>query len=130
MALLTKTGMSKILRKIMEMEDLPEEIEEGVLRLQSDFDERTGYLASYGDIADGEDIDEYEFTVREEKNVEGSEEGWEEKYRAMKQKYIDRFFGTTEVKEEVEEVEEETEEDVKRDGKEQTFDKLLEKVEG
>lgn len=130
MALLTKSGMSKILRKIMEMDDLPEEIEDGIARIQSDFDERTTFLSSYGDISDGEDIDEYEFTVREDKKVEGDEEGWEEKYRAMKQKYIDRFFGTTEVKEEVEEVEEETEEDVKRDGKKQTFDELLEKVEG
>lgn len=130
MALLTKTGMSKLLRKIMEMDDLPEEIEDDITRLQSDFEERTGYLANYGDIVDGEDVDEYEFAVRENTNVEGAEEGWEEKYRAMKQKYIDRFFGTTEVREEVEEVEEETGEDVRRDGKKQTFDELLEKVEG
>ena len=130
MALLTKTGMSKILRKIMEMEDLPEDIEEGISRLQSDFEERNTYLSKYGDIVDGEDVDEYEYTVREDREVEGDEETWKEKYDAMKKKYVDRFFGTTEVKEEVEEVEEETEEDVKRDGKKQTFDELLEKVEG
>lgn len=143
MALLTKAGMSKILRRIMESGELTENMETDVNRLRDDFDEREGMLRRYGEVYDGEDRDEYEwrerdrneeadsdeeeiFTPREEEKLEG--EDWKGRYDDLKRQYLDRFFGGTEA--EVEEIMDETREDVKRDGEPQTFDELLFRAEG
>ena len=56
MAILTKTGMDKILRRIMETGGLTEDMERDIDRLRSDFDEREGMLRRYGETYDGEDM--------------------------------------------------------------------------
>lgn len=125
MAILTKTGMDKILRRIMETGGLTEDMERDIDRLRSDFDEREGMLRRYGETYDGEDMDEYEWKGRDE-----SQEDWRGRYEEMRQRYLDRFFGGRDEGEEYQEIMSETEEDVRRDGKPQTFDELLERTEG
>lgn len=142
MAILTKTGMDKILRRIMETGSLTEDMERDIDRIRSDFDEREGVLRRYGETYDGEDMDEYEWRGRDDESREDSDrddkdiytpreeakdyEDWRGRYEEMRQRYLDRFFG---VRDEGEEYRE-TEEDVRRDGEPQTFDELLERTEG
>lgn len=130
MAILTSSGMEKILRRIMESGELTDEMESDISRLRDDFTEREGIMGAYGDVYVGEDVDEYEFTAREsEANLETRElDDWRGKYEEMRGRYIDRFFGGQE--KEVEDIMQETENDVKRDGMPQTFDELLERTEG
>lgn len=130
MALLTKTGINKILRRIMESGEMTEEMENDISRIQSDFDERTGYLSGFGEVHEGEDIDEYEYTVTETAPPENDSEDWETKYNDMRKKYMDRFFGNTQIDDETDMIVLKQEEDIKRDGEPQTFDELLERVEG
>lgn len=129
MAILTKTGINKILRRVMETGGLTEDMENDIKRIQDDFDEREGILKNYGETYDGEDMEEYDFVGRELTQLD-PEEDYKGKYEEMKQKYLDRFFGGAQVAEEVEEVLEDTKEDVKRDGTEQSFEDLFEKREG
>ena len=126
MAILTKTGMDKILRRIMETGGLTEDMERDIDRLRSDFDEREGMLRRYGETYDGEDMDEYEWRGRDDE----SREDWRGRYEEMRQRYLDRFFGGRDEGEEYREIMRETEEDVRRDGEPQTFDELLERTEG
>lgn len=130
MALLTKTGINKILRRIMESGEMTEEMENDISRIQSDFDERTGYLSGFGEVQEGEDIDEYDYTVTETAPPENDSEDWKTKYNDMRKKYMDRFFGNTQIDDETDKIVLEQEEDIKRDGEPQTFDELLERVEG
>ena len=130
MALLTKTGINKILRRIMESGEMTEEMENDISRIQSDFDERTGYLSGFGEVQEGEDIDEYDYTVTETAPPENDSEDWKTKYNDMRKKYMDRFFGNTQIDDETNKIVLEQEEDIKRDGEPQTFDELLERVEG
>lgn len=146
MAILTKTGMDKILRRIMETGGLTEDMERDIDRLRSDFDEREGMLRRYGETYDGEDMDEYEWRGRDDESREDSGrddreiytpreeakdyEDWRGRYEEMRQRYLDRFFGGRDEGEEYQEIMSETEEDVRRDGKPQTFDELLERTEG
>lgn len=146
MAILTKTGMDKILRRIMETGGLTEDMERDIDRLRSDFDEREGMLRRYGETYDGEDMDEYEWRERDDKSREDSDrddkdiytpreeakdyEDWRGRYEEMRQRYLDRFFGGRDEGEECREIMRETEEDVRRDGEPQTFDELLERTEG
>jgi hypothetical protein len=130
MALLTKTGINKILRRIMESGEMTEEMENDISRIQSDFDERTGYLSGFGEVQEGEDIDEYVYTVTETAPPENDSEDWKTKYNDMRKKYMDRFFGNTQIDDETDKIVLEQEEDIKRDGEPQTFDELLERVEG
>ena len=69
--------------------------------------------------------------LREDYTGEETKDGedWENKYKEMKQKYIDRFF-SGDVEEKTKEVKKETKEDVKRDGEEQTYEELFERKEG
>lgn len=126
MAILTKRGMDKILRRIMETGGLTEDMEKDIDRLRSDFDEREGMLRRYGETYDGEDRDEYEWRGRDEER----REDWRGRYEEMRQRYLDRFFGGRDEGEEYREIMRETEEDVRRDGEPQTFDELLERTEG
>lgn len=146
MAILTKTGMDKILRRIMETGGLTEDMERDIDRLRSDFDEREGMLRRYGETYDGEDMDEYEWRGRDDESREDSDrddkdiytpreeakdyEDWRGRYEEMRQRYLDRFFGGRDEGEEYQEIMSETEEDVRRDGEPQTFDELLERTEG
>lgn len=134
MAILTKTGMDKILRIIMETGGLTEDMERNIDRLRSDFDEREGILRRYGETYDGEDMDEYEWRGRDDESREDSDrddnEDWRGRYEEMRQRYLDRFFGGRDEGEEYREIMRETEEDVSRDGEPQTFDELLERTEG
>lgn len=136
MALLTRTGMEKILRRIMETGGMTDSMEEDVRRLKDDFDEREGILKKYGETYDGEDRDEYEYSGRDTDTVytpreeEKDAKEWRTKYEEMKERYLDRFFEGRDTKEEFNETMRETEEDVKRDGEPQTFDELLERTEG
>ena len=128
MAILTKRGMDKILRRIMETGGLTEDMEKDIDRLRSDFDEREGMLRRYGETYDGEDRDEYEWKGRDEEAKDY--EDWRGRYEEMRQRYLDRFFGGRDEGEEYPEIMRETEEDVRRDGEPQTFDELLERTEG
>lgn len=133
MAILSRPGMDKILRRIMETGGLTDDMEKDIQRLKDDFDEREGILKRYGEVYDGEDRDEYEYSGRDSESVyTPCEEDWRGRYEEMKRRYIDRFFGGRDPKdtEEYKEIMEETEEDVRRDGEKQTFDELLERTEG
>lgn len=145
MAILTKTGMDKILRRIMETGGLTEDMERDIDRLRSDFDEREGMLRRYGETYNGEDMDEYEWKERDESQEDSDRddkdiyttreeakdyEDWRGRYEEMRQRYLDRFFGGRDEGEEYQEIMSETEEDVRRDGEPQTFDELLERTEG
>lgn len=136
MAILTRSGMTKILRRIMESGGMTDDMEEDVRRLQDDFDEREGILRKYGETYDGEDRDEYEFSERDGTSIYTPREedkladDWRFKYEEMKKRYLDRFFGTDEIEDEYFETMRKTREDVKRDGEPQSFDELLERVEG
>lgn len=127
MPLLTKSGVNKILRRILETGGMTEDMENDIQRIQDDFDEREGMLKNYGEVYDGEDKDEYDFVGRETTQLEETED-YKGKYEELHKKYLDRFFGGTST--EVEEVKEEQTEDVKRDETEQTYDDLFEKREG
>lgn len=135
MAILTKTGMNKILRRIMETGGLTSDMEEDIQRLRDDFDEREGILKKYGETYDGEDSDEYEYTGRDTdefytpKEEEKDAKEWRAKYEEMKARYLDRFFGGVDNDKNFEKTMNETREDVERDGEPQTFDELLERVE-
>lgn len=133
MAILTRSGMEKILRRIMESGGMAEDMEQDIERLKDDFDEREGILKRYGETYDGEDQDEYEYSGRDDINIytpREEEKDWKKEYDDLKARYMDRFFGTSEVEEDFNDTIEETEEDVKRDGEVQTFDELLERTEG
>lgn len=136
MAILTKTGMNKILRRIMETGGLTPDMEEDIQRLRDDFDEREGILKKYGETYDGEDMDEYEYTGRDTdeiytpKEEEKDAKDWRTKYEEMKARYLDHFFGGVDNDKNFEKTMDETREDVERDGEPQTFDELLERVEG
>lgn len=138
MAILSRRGMDKILRRIMETGGLTDDMEKDIQRLKDDFDEREGILKRYGEVYDGEDRDEYDYSDRDSESVytpreeDKIEEDWRGRYEEMKRRYIDRFFGGRDPKdtEEYKEIMKETEEDVRRDGEKQTFDELLERTEG
>lgn len=136
MAILTRSGMTKILRSIMESGGMTEDMERSVRRLQDDFDEREGILKKYGETYDGEDRDEYEFSGRDTDEIytpreeEKLADDWRAKYEEMKSRYLDRFFGTDEIEEDFDRTMRETRDDVKRDGEPQTFNELLDRVEG
>jgi hypothetical protein len=117
----------------MESGGMTEDMERDVERLKDDFDEREGILKRYGETYDGEDQDEYEYSERDDVNIytpREEEKDWKKEYDDLKARYMDRFFGTSEVKEDFNDTIEETEEDVKRDGEAQSFDELLERTEG
>lgn len=133
MAILTRSGMEKILRRIMESGGMTEDMEQDIERLKDDFDEREGILKRYGETYDGEDRDEYDYSERDDINIytpKEEEKDWKQEYDNLKERYMNRFFGTSDVKEEFDDTMEETKEDVKRDGTVQSFDELLERVEG
>lgn len=133
MAILTRSGMEKILRRIMESGGMTEDMERDVERLKDDFDEREGILKRYGETYDGEDRDEYDYSERDDINIytpKEEEKDWKQEYDNLKERYINRFFGTSDIKEEFDDTMEDTKEDVKRDGTVQSFDELLERVEG
>lgn len=133
MAILTRSGMEKILRRIMESGGMTEDMERDVERLKDDFDEREGILKIYGETYDGEDRDEYDYSERDDINIytpKEEEKDWKQEYDNLKERYMNRFFGTSDVKDEFDDTMEETKEDVKRDGTIQSFDELLERTEG
>lgn len=133
MAILTRSGMEKILRRIMESGGMTEDMERDVERLKDDFDEREGILKRYGETYDGEDRDEYDYSERDDINIytpKEEEKDWKQEYDNLKERYMDRFFGTSDVKDEFDNTMEDTKEDVKRDGAVQSFAELLERMEG
>lgn len=129
--MLTKTGYNKILQRILETSGLNDELESDLQSLMSDFDEREGFLGQYGTVQDGEDIDVYDYVGN---SYDTPTDAYKGQYEELKKKYIERFFGGAPTEETVETtvdaIMDETTEDVKRDGEEQTFDDLLQKVEG
>lgn len=133
MAILTRSGMEKILRRIMESGGMSEDMEQDIERLKDDFDEREGILKRYGETYDGEGRDEYDYSERDDINIytpKEEEKDWKQEYDNLKERYMNRFFGTSDIKEEFDDTMEDTKEDVKRDGTVQSFDELLERVEG
>lgn len=133
MAILTRSGMEKILRRIMESGGMTEDMEQDIERLIDDFDEREEILKRYGETYDGEDRDEYDYSERDDINIytpKEEEKDWKQEYDNLKERYMNRFFGTSDIKEEFDDTMEDTKEDVKRDGTVQSFDELLERTEG
>lgn len=137
MAILTGAGMNKILRRIMEHSDLTAEMANDFQRLKDDFDERTSYLSRIGEVYVGDDVDEYDFSPNDatntytEKEVEGIETNWENRYNELKKQYLDRFFGGVEPGgTNIQTIMDDTVTDVQRDGEPQTFDELLDRTEG
>lgn len=141
--LYTRTGFATILRKIMETGGLTKDMADDMKKLMDDFDEREGMLKRYGEVYNGEDREDYDYTPSDadrdakrryddvaEDRTEDTKEDWERMYNDLKKDYIDRFFGTRDLREEIEDIKEDTEDDVKRDGENQTFDELLKRVEG
>lgn len=126
MAILTKYGMNALLRRIMETGGMTEDMEKDIQRLKDDFDEREGILRRYGEVYDGEDRDEYEYTEKENKK------DWESEYRTLEKRYLDKFFGEGAKPSETSygEIMDDQETDIKRDSEPQTFDELLFNVEG
>jgi hypothetical protein len=125
--------MEKILRRIMESGGMTEDMEQDIERLRDDFDEREGILKRYGETYDGEDRDEYDYSERDGINIytpKEEEKDWKQEYDNLKERYMNRFFGTSDVKDEFDDIMEDTKEDVKRDGTVQSFDELLERTEG
>lgn len=92
MALLTRRSANNLLQRIWETGGLTPDMEEDIKRLRDDFDEREGILRKYGEVYDGEDKDEYEWTETRSAE-EGQRTNWQDEYNRMKQRYIDRFFG-------------------------------------
>lgn len=121
--MLTRTGANKILQRIWETGGLTPDMEEDIQKLRDELDEREGVLKKYGEVYDSEDRDEYEYKEREIKY----DEDYKAKYDDLKTRYMNRFFGTSEVREEYNRVENSQEEDVKEDGEPTTFDELLAK---
>lgn len=137
MSILTGAGMNKILRRIMENSELTDELSNDVQRLKDDFDERNSYLSRIGEVYNGDDVDEYEFSPSEATNsysvkeVEGIESNWENKYDELKRQYLDRFFGGVEPEgTNIQTIMDDAVTDVQRDGEPQTFDELLDRTEG
>lgn len=126
MAILTKYGMNTLLRRIMETGGMTEDMEKDIQRLKDDFDEREGILRRYGEVYDGEDRDEYEYTEKENKK------DWESEYRTLEKRYLDKFFeeGANPSETSYEKIMNDQETDIKRDSEPQTFDELLFNVEG
>lgn len=92
MALLTKSGYNKILRKIMETENLSEDLIGSVDRLTGDFDERENLLRSKGQVIDTDDVDEYDY-IENVVETESKDSEWKRKYEEVNKLYLDRFFG-------------------------------------
>ena len=127
MALLTKTGIKKLLNRLWETGGLSVDMEADIKRLQDDFDEREGMLKRYGEVYDGEDRDEYDF-VESPREPEG--EDWKGKYEEMKQRYVSRFFNGERDRsngdaDDFETTNSAQEEDVKSDGESKTWDDIL-----
>lgn len=121
--MLTRTGANKILQRIWETGGLTPDMENDIQKLRDELDEREGILKKYGEVYDGEDRDEYEYKEKELK----SDDDYKAKYDDLYTRYMNRFFGTGEVKDEYKRVETSQEEDVKEDGEPKTFDELLAK---
>lgn len=115
----TKTGIEKLLRRIMETGGMTPEMEDDIKKLKDELDEREGVLRKYGEWYDGEDKDEFEYAEKAKDHV-SSESEWEKKYKDLKERYINRFFGSSEP-----EGKEENEEDIEEE--ELTVDDLFEK---
>lgn len=120
--MLTKSGVNKLLRRIMETGGLTPDMEEDIKRLKDELDEREGVLRKYGEWYDGEDKDEFEYAEKASDHAT-SDADWERRYRELKERYIDRFFGGTPEEEERDEESESEEE------KEVTVEELFEKKE-
>lgn len=137
MSILTGAGLDKILRRIMESGEISDELSNDVQRIRDDFNERNGYLSRIGEVYTGDDVDEYDFKLKDDTSIYTPDEEkelaitWESKYNDIKKKYLDRFFGGVEPEgTNPIEIMDDTEQDVRRDGEPQTFDELLERTEG
>ena len=117
--MLTRNAVNRMLKAIIDSGALTEDMESSLEKLRDDFDEREGILKKYGNVQDGEDIDEYEFeAIEQAEHTDTTEEDFKAKYEELRQKYRDRFWNgeSKEVEEETTEVEETEEiEDIKID---------------
>lgn len=107
MAILTRAGMEKLLRRLFETGGLTPDMEEDIKRLKDDFDEREGILRKYGEVYDGEDRDDYDYRELERRGGDNKdtdvvytpreeEKDWEKRYNELKDRYIARFLGKSE----------------------------------
>lgn len=124
--MLTRKGYTGLLQKIWETGGLTPDMEEDVKRLTDDFDEREGMLRKFGEVYDGEDKDEYDYTPHEG-DTRRDDNDWEGKYNEMKRRYIERFFGSEDTRAERNETVNDAKEDVQGDASPQTWDELLAK---
>lgn len=87
--MLTPNGFKNTLASLLMGVELTEELENVVSVLQNDFDERNVIIEKYGNEYDSE-LESYDFVEKTNENIE---DGYKEKYLALKEKYINRFMG-------------------------------------
>lgn len=121
--MLTRTGANKIFRRILETGGLTPQMEEDVEKLQKHFDECETILANSGEIQDGDDIEEYEFIMKEV--AESGDNEFKQKYEELHQRYLDRFFGGSKEDEESEESEDSEEVEENEEIEEKSIDDLF-----
>lgn len=127
--MLTSNGLNNILKRIMASGELSDEMEKDIEAIRTDFSDKNNYLKKYGQVYEGDDKDEYDYTENESQVKPTEEPKYEQMYKDMKQKYIDRFFGGN-PEEKEQEIIEDTKDDIESDEEEKTIDELFKKVEG
>ena len=99
MHMLTKKSFLSLLDSLAP-EELTEEVEELLTKVKNDFDERDGYLRTFGTVVDDDEIESFEYTPNEVPEVNTEEidslraenESLKNDLAESKQKYRDRFF--------------------------------------
>ena len=97
--MLTKKSFLSLLDSLAP-EELTEEVEELLTKVKNDFDERDGYLRTFGTVVDDDEIESFEYTPNEVPEVNTEEidslraenESLKNDLAESKQKYRDRFF--------------------------------------
>lgn len=123
--MLTKKGLDNILKRVMACGELTEELENDIALVQADYDESRGILQKVGTVNESEELESYDFVENE---LIPQDNGFEQKYNEMRQKYIDRFFGGN-ADETKEDLEEPPKEPIKEVDENQTIDSLFKKEE-
>jgi hypothetical protein len=118
----TKKGFEELLKRVMASTDLTEELEADMTALREFFNETDAVLRKYGQVYEGEDIDDYEY---KENEIVPETSDYETKYKELKQQYIDRFFGGTTP----DEIKEDEIEDIEEDSANKTINDLFNKGE-
>lgn len=127
--MLTRSYVNRLLKSIIDTGGLSEDMESALEKLRDDFDEREGILKKYGEVKDGEDIDEYEFeAIEQAEHTDTTDEDFKTKYEELRQKYRDRFWNgeEKEVEEDTTEIEDTEEAEETEEAKDIKIEDLFE----